>query len=164
MTFIVTGSGFVKAKKHIDKGVYEILYTDKLREAMQVGRKFGEKFLRENNLVGFLYNPKIEEVVKNRYEVKKQNNDNWSLFEKDTVDFTYYTIQKVAVKRSDLNFLNERTDPSLSYAEAVKLAIEQNKRVALKVNEKIKEIYHSLEKENINSVEEFFDHEKQTTI
>lgn len=55
--YIVTSLGFIKSKKHVEKGVYEITYTTKLREAMSFGKKSAEKFLRENNIIGWLYNP-----------------------------------------------------------------------------------------------------------
>lgn len=109
-----------------------------------------------------------EEVIKDRYDVDK-NGIYDTIYahggrlldasNEKNISYTYYKIVKKTIKVLDVQFLYTRgaKQPSLSYAEACKTAIEYNKMIAEYMNKHVKNIYNELEKQPINSASEFFD-------
>lgn len=141
MTFAVTSKGFFKNKimtTHHESVSFELIWTDKLREAKQFkSRSSVEKFLKVNGLEGFVYNPKEQEPIRHKYRVIKRH----AAVFRDENDLVYEWIVEKAlmISNSDINFLIGKDNTDLyDIEEAKKIAYERNRAMLLELIYKLK--------------------------
>jgi len=140
--FISTGDGFVKSVSReysleLNQMVHNIEYTRTLRDALRLTRKQAESHISKYNLNGFVWNPFVEEPIRDKYRVIQPT---IGYFGKSN----HYVVEPVKmISNSDVKFLtNSLPKDYLDYDEAVKLCLKKNENIV----EKIKNVYVELMK------------------
>ena len=155
MSYITTGLGFVQGIEYNQmeqnpRGECVILYTPHLRYAKYFTKKAGLNFIKNKNLIGFIYNPIAEEPLRDLYEIrKKQNLHSCVANEYKQIDLIdEYIVQRAVMKsETDIKFFQSGKlvkDSLYTFEDAKAKAIEMNEAILNQLQEKI-----NLKKENL---------------
>lgn len=144
-SFILGNNGFLK-EFIIDENYKKIpIWTTTLRDAKRFNSSTARKII-DNGLEGFVWNPYVEEPVRDKYRVNQRNNNYTFLDKYKALD---WYVQKVKMEaHTDAKFLNG--DIKIDYYdfdEAVKICKQKN----LEILEEVKQNLEKLEQQNINN-------------
>ncbi len=144
--YICTSKGFVKdaviktemlrsdVPKHLK---FDILYTNKIREAKLFTTKQAGCFLEKYKIDGFIYSPYEEEPVKDMFDIKYVQ-DIWRSYAAPLRNAGKYVAIRVKMtSESDAKFLYNRgniTSTLFTETEAKELAIKKNQELINFIN------------------------------
>lgn len=145
--YICTAKGFVKGTEKTDPNSYEmeVVFTDKVREAKAFNTKSANKFMERHCLLGFVWKPYAQEVIRDMYVVRKRTNYHFE----DDEDALGWVVEKAFMAHeSDINFLTSKSlkaQDMMTFEEAKTKALELNMAMMDELKEKISEISNAKE-------------------
>jgi len=140
--FIVSGNGFLESttfNKQLNK--IEVKWTPLLRNAQKFKTKSAKEIIEKNNLEAFIWNPYLEEPIKNKWMVIKRT-DHYDFFNDEKhISLEYKPLKVVGENKTDLKFLtNNNVNQKIyydSYEEALIICEEKNNEIIRELESKI---------------------------
>jgi len=148
--FVCTGKGFIKSASHkfdseLMEHVFEITYTDKVREAKTFKINGGIAFMEKYGIVGFVWKPYKEDPLRNMYVVRKSGGGSrWGKNDEEENTVEEWVVEKAFMaNESDVKFLtskNQMNQNVMEFEDAKVKALRLNIELVDKLNYKIRGI------------------------
>lgn len=140
--FICTSQGFFTGFKTNEDFTWTPLFSHTLREAKQLRSKEARTIIQKHKIDGFVWNPYIEEPIRNQYKVVRRQNHHDFFSDEYHETLEWLVVPVKMESNTDVEFLlsKGKVKSYLSKEAATELALERNTKALEELKNKIEKL------------------------